>query len=359
MAFFRTRKYNTRTQYLISILLIIITSVICFFSVSYIGYQVVTLILLLVVSILAMLFDISPVLMAALLSALIWNFFFIPPIFTFRINNAENALMFLMYFVIALINAVLTFKIRDFERKKRAEQESEKTIKLYNTLLNSLSHELRTPISAILGSVDTLKENKSKLTTENQLELLNEIDIAGIRLNRQVENILNMSRLESGILKPKLDWCDMNDLVNAVIQKIEAANNHEIVFQTDENLPLCKIDMGFTEQILHNLLHNAIQYTPENSIIDIELKYQSGKCIIVVADNGTGFPENKISYAFDKFYRLPKTKTGGSGLGLSIVKGFAEAQNGTVKLENKKEGGALFTIEIPTESSYLNDLKDE
>lgn len=359
MVFLQTRKYSTRTQYLLSISLIVLTSVICFFSVDYIGYQVVTLILLLVVSFLAMLFEIYPVLLAAFLSALIWNFFFIPPIFTFRINNTENALMFLMYFVIALINAALTIKIKDFERKNRDEQENKKTIKLYNTLLNSLSHELRTPISAILGSVDTLMENKSKLTIENQLELLNEIDIAGIRLNRQVENILNMSRLESGMLKLKLDWCDMNDLVNAVVQKIKPTNNHKIVFFPDENLPLCKIDIGFTEQILYNLLHNATQYTPENSTVDIKVKYMSGNCIITVSDNGTGFPKDKIAHVFDKFYRLPNTKTGGSGLGLSIVKGFTEAHNGTVKLENNKTGGAKFTIEIPTESSYINNLENE
>ncbi len=357
--FLRTRKFNTRTQYLLSISLIVLTAVICFFSVNYIGYQVVTLILLLVVSFLAMLFDIFPVLLAAFLSALIWNFFFIPPIFTFRISNTENALMFLMYFVIALINAVLTYKIRDFERKLRDEQESEKTIKLYNTLLNSLSHELRTPISAILGSVDTLKENKSKLSPENQLELLNEIDIAGIRLNRQVENILNMSRLESGMLKPKLDWCDMNDLINTVVQKIDPANSHQLVFRTDENMPLCKIDVGFTEEILYNLLHNSIQYTPKNSTVDIEINYQTGNCIIAVADNGAGFPENTLSHVFDKFYRLPNTKTGGSGLGLSIVKGFTEAQNGTVKLENRPTGGAKFTISIPTETSPVNHFKNE
>ncbi|NTW32317.1 MAG: DUF4118 domain-containing protein, partial [Bacteroidetes bacterium] len=121
-------------------MLIVAVSIACFFTADFIGYKVVALLLLVVVSLLAMVFDILPVLLAALLSALIWNFFFIPPLFTFHIADTEDALMFLMYFVIALVNAVLTFKIREAEKKARDKEEKENTIKLYNTLLNSLSH---------------------------------------------------------------------------------------------------------------------------------------------------------------------------------------------------------------------------
>jgi two-component system sensor histidine kinase KdpD len=155
----RTRKYSKKNQYIISILLIILTAILCFFSVDIIGYRAVALILLLVVSVNAILFDILPVMLSALLSALIWNFFFIPPILTWQIETPEDGLMFLMYFVIAFINAVLTYKIRNFERKEREQEEKEKSIKLYNTLLNSLSHELRTPISTIIGAIDTIKAN--------------------------------------------------------------------------------------------------------------------------------------------------------------------------------------------------------
>lgn len=354
-----TRKYPIAVQHLICIGFVLLSALGCFAVKDLIGYKVSALILLMSVSLIAMLFDIFPVLIAAALSAVIWNFFFIPPIFTFHINNAEDLLMFLLYFIIALVNAVLTFKIREAEKKAREKEEKENTIKLYDTLLNSLSHELRTPIATILGAVDTLKENSKKLSEENQKILLSEIDKASLRLNRQVENLLNISRLESGTFNPKKDWSDMNDLVNSVIQKLPTNNNHPIVFHSNDNLPLFKIDAGFTEQILQNLLHNATQYTPENSTIDVAVKDQSGNCIITISDNGNGFPEDKIAQVFDKFYRLPNTKTGGSGLGLSIVKGFVEAQNGTIKLENNHQGGATFTIEIPAETSYINNLKNE
>ena len=104
---------------------------------------------------------------------------------------------------------------------------------------------------------------------------------------------------------------------------------------------------------------NAILYTPKNTIINIDASHQSDHCVFSVSDNGKGFPENEIQFAFDKFYRLPNTKTGGSGLGLSIVKGFVEAHNGTIKLYNNSNSGANFTITIPTETSYLNYLKNE
>ena len=359
MKLVNTRRYPLSTQYLLSILLVLLVSVACYYTSHFIGgYRVIALVLLMTVSLVAMLFEILPVLIAAVLSAIIWNFFFIPPLFTFHIDNTEDVLMFILYFLIALINAVLTFKIREAENKSRDKDEKEHTIRLYNTLLNSLSHELRTPISTILGAVDTLKEGKEKLSSTNQNDLLSEIDIASIRLNRQVENLLNMSRLESGMLKPKLDWFDLNELINDVIQKI-VINNNRIVFDANENLPLFKLDAGLVEQVLHNLLHNAMQYTPENTVIKIVALHQSDGCSIIVSDNGKGFPEKEISLVFEKFYRLPNTKTGGSGLGLSIVKGFVEAHNGKVTLENNKEGGAKFIIEIPAETSFLNSLKNE
>jgi two-component system, OmpR family, sensor histidine kinase KdpD len=346
---------------LISIILVFMVSVICFFSSKYIDYRITALVLLMTVSFVAMLFDIFPVLLTALLSGLILNYFFIQPLFTFHITDTEDILLFLMYLIIALVNAALTFKIREAENKARDKEEKEKTIQLYDTLLNSLSHELRTPIATIIGAIDILKESRNKLSETNQTELLEEIDKASTRLNGQVENLLNMSRLETGMLKLKQDWCDINELIYTVIQKNDPIKNEHIIhFIPNEKLPLFKLDAGLIQEIIQNLVTNAIQYTPENTLITIEAKFESDTCIFSVSDNGNGFPENEIQFAFDKFYRLPNTKTGGSGLGLSIVKGFVEAHNGTITLENNSNhSGACFTLSIPTETSFLNHLKNE
>jgi two-component system sensor histidine kinase KdpD len=264
--------------------------------------------------------------------------------------------MFLMYFVIAFINAVLSFKIREIERKVRDKEEKENTLKLYDTLLNSLSHELRTPIAAIIGAVDILENQAAPPSIINQNELIDEIKIASLRLNEQVENLLSMNRLESGILKPVLDWVDINDLIFSVIKKYKTHHSEalNIVFNPDDNLPLIKVDAVFVEQILYNLIRNAHVHTPAKSTVRIAASYLDESIRISVADNGKGFPTEEIKFVFDKFYRLKGAATGGTGLGLSIVKGFVEALNGQITLENQSSGGALFTVVLPAESSTLN-----
>lgn len=360
MELFKAIKNNRPLQYLISFGSVIIIASIAHFSVDLTGYRVVALILLLAVSILAMVFDIWPVLATAIFSALLWNFFFIPPVFNFTIDTPDDALLFLMYFVIAMVNAVLTSKIRKAEIKAKEEEERENMIKLYNTVLNSLSHELKTPISTIIGTVDTLKETPSKLTEEAKMELLSEIDVASMRLNRQVENLLNMSRLESGFIRPQLDWCDMSELVYKSIQSTQHDTScYTIIFEPDDELPLFRLDRGLIEQALFNIIHNSLQYTPPHSVISISVSHKNGYCIITIKDDGPGFPENELEAVFKKFYRLPGAATGGTGLGLSIVKGFIEAHHGKVTLENLPEGGAKFTVSIPAETSYLTDIEND
>lgn len=164
--------------------MILIIAAISFALSNFIEYKVVAFLLFVTVSLIAMFFDIGPVLLAAFLSAMVWNYFFIPPRFTFAIQSAENVILFSMYFVIAMVNAVLTYKIREIEKKANKKIEKENTLKLYNNLLNSLSHELRTPISTIIGATDTLQEDKNKLSEENKIELVSEISKASLRLNR-------------------------------------------------------------------------------------------------------------------------------------------------------------------------------
>ena len=364
---------NKSKQYFLSILTVILAATIGYLISDLIGYRVVALLLLVTVSILAIFFDIIPVLLAAILSALIWDFFFIPPRYTFSIGNTEDALMLLMYFIIALVNAVLTDRIKKIQKEVQKKEEKENTIKLYNTLLNSLSHELRTPISTIIGASDNLLSNADRLSKENHNELIHEISTASMRLNQQVENLLNMSRLESGVIRLNKDWCDIGELVYSTAGKMNGSlNNHTLKISVADDLPLFRLDFGLIERVIYNILSNAVQYTPEGSTILIDahssdyittdkigLEIIASKLILAISDNGKGFPENEIEKVFDKFYRLENSKAGGTGLGLSIAKGFVEAHNGTIKVQNWKSGGAEFIIEIPTQTSYIKALKNE
>ncbi|MBA3827640.1 MAG: DUF4118 domain-containing protein [Taibaiella sp.] len=354
------KKVKKGYQYLLSVLVICIVSSVCYAFASLTGYRVVAYILLITVSLIAVVFDIFPVLLAAVLSALIWDYFFIPPHFTFQVNSAEDSFLLLMYFVIAMVNAVLTYKIRQMEKAATLREEKENTVKLYNTLLNSLSHELRTPIATIIGATDNLQLNNAGLTAHNKNELVGEIAKASFRLNQQVENLLNMSRIEAGFIQPKKDWCDINEIIYDTVKRVEENRiTQKISINVNPDIPLFKTDKGMVEQILYNLLINASRYTPANASIDIVAMSHADVLNIMVADNGTGFPQDEIGEVFNKFYRLKNTKTGGTGLGLSIVKGFAEALGGTVHLQNASTGGAKFTIEIPAETSYLKNLKNE
>ncbi|MEP6262552.1 MAG: ATP-binding protein [Gillisia sp.] len=359
MTFKRKIEEDQRLQYLIGISTILLISLVCYLFIDVIGYHVVALVLLLAVSVLAMFFKIWPVVTVAILSALIWNFLFIQPRSTFSINTPEDALFFLMYFIIAVMNAVFTTKIRKAEALSRKRKEREKEIKLYNTLLNSLSHELKTPISTIIGAIDMLKENSQKLTLSNKADLHLEIEKAGHRLNRQVSNLLNMSRLESEFIKLQLDWYDVNEIIHSVIQFNQPeAEDHTIVFEANEELPLFKIDAVLLEHILQNIINNALQYTPANSTITIKAFHRLNNCVITIADDGKGFPEEALTKVFDKFYRVPHTASGGTGLGLSIAMGFAQAHNGSLILENLESGGALFTLSLPAEIAHPNSYKN-
>jgi two-component system sensor histidine kinase KdpD len=353
--FLAGNKIAKKQQYLLSTGLVCAVSAVCFLFSAYIGSQVVAFILLLTLSVIAMFFDIYPVLLTALLSALIWDFFFLLPRYNLRVGNTEDKILLSMYFVIALVNAVLTFKIRQFEKLARQKEEKAQALRLYNTLLNSLSHEFRTPIATIIGATDNLLARPSKLSGDDSNRLLSSISGAALRLNGQVENLLNMSRLESGFLQPRKDWCDISELVSDTLRQLEELlANHTVETDIRESLPLVRLDYGLMEQVLYNLIYNAILYTPEKSLISISAGCPDENLEIVVEDNGHGVPEEEIGKVFDKFYRLGNSRVGGSGLGLSIVKGFVEAHNGTIDLKNRPSGGARFVMRLPAEKLYVN-----
>jgi len=347
-------------QHFYSVASILLVSALCYAFFQNSGYHSVALILLATVSIIAMFFEIAPVITAAILSALIWDYFFIPPRFTFQIGDGEDILMFLMYFIIALLNTVLTIKKRQFEKEAQEKKEKENLVKLYNTLLNSLSNGLRTPIAAIKAATDKLQNSTKQLSEQNKTELISEISVSSLRLNRHVENLLNTSRLESGMLKINDDFYDINKLFYTVISQFrESEYHHKINTIMPESLPFFKIDFGLMEQVMLNLVHNAVNYSPSDTTITLSAEYKNNHLVISVEDEGAGFPEDQIDKAFDRFYRLNNPGKGGTGLGLSIVKGFVEAHKGKVFVENVKGSGARFTINIPTQTSYMYDMKNE
>jgi len=482
-------------HYVLSIIVIGLTVLFCLPLSGSQGYHLVSFILLFVVSVLATFMGIGPILLASALSSLVWNFFFIPPHYTFHIESTEDILMFGMFFTIALVNGVLTTRVRKQERLARSREErtnalfqltkelskasgtgeilhvatreikkhfavdpsfilqdgnknlpsfdhvqkagqllsqsdflmakwvfeysqkagkftntlssnehtcyplkgsrlnpgilitehtrplsGDKNIfwdtfltqissslerefleelakkarfldesdRLYKTLFNSISHELRIPVSTILGASDTLLNGDHSENTRSAL--YNEILTASVRLNRLIGNLLNMSRLESGQLSVRLDWYDINDLVNKVTEDLkDELKPFTLVVAVPEDMPLVWIDFGLMEQVLYNLLYNACQHAPATSNIRLNICHKNKELMIEILDRGPGFSEEALKNVFKKFFRVESSKSGGLGLGLSIVKGFIEAHKGSVSVENRKDRGARFMIRIPSE----------
>ena len=495
-------------QYAAAAALVCLVALACYPLSSLIGYQTVSLILLLTVALLPLKLGAGPVLLAAGLSALLWDYFFIPPQFTLSVNMAQDILMLITYFAIATVTGTLTARIRAREKAVRSREEratalysltrdlsnapnqdevakaavanvrkfftaevavflsdpdgdvfteahpastftvdekefgvaawvywnekkagkstdtlpfaqatyypmsgpryplgvigvqlkekdrltidqdtllenfirqigstlereqlnemakrsiaSVEAERLYKTLFNSISHELRTPIAAILSASEGLLDSTSAHGEDLRGDLHAEIHTAAERLNRLVENLLDMTRLESGRIKPNLDWCDLHDVITTSVRKLkQELSGHTVSLDIPDDLPLVKLDFGLIEQAITNLLHNASLYTPPGTRIVVTGSVHDGQCVIVISDDGPGFPRESLPRAFEKFYRVPGTKAGGTGLGLSIVRGFVEAHGGTIKVENKSEGGARFTIELPTQNEQPESLPQQ
>ncbi len=486
------------TKYILSGCIVTIAGIILYYLPYLIGYQSISLIFLFIISLLPLFnFKPGPIFLAAVMSSFIWNYYFIPPRFTFRIGKVEDALMYGLYFVIASVSGLLisrirtqqiqinqkekktsalynltrglssskslddvtecsvknlkdtfraevaiiysesdkklqavphqssTFKIDDAEwniaqfvhlnsekagrftqtiqfispatyypivskevklgvlglvfpndavfsteiesllntfvsqitiaiereylkesaKRNLVIQESEK---LYKTLFDSVSHELKTPITTILGAVTSLKDEKIIANKSALNRLLNETKIAAERLKRLVENLLDITRLESGNLILKKDWHSINDLFNLLLTKIRAGGCSQNIFiNINEDAGILFFDYTLIEQALINIIHNSMEYTPPESTIEINVKKTTEGLAIIISDSGNGFPENELKNLFKKFYRLPGTKVGGTGLGLSIAKGFIEAHGGTITARNRKPNGAEFIILLP------------
>lgn len=224
--------------------------------------------------------------------------------------------------------------------------------KLSKALLNSISHELRTPISAITAAASALIELKADGHAQLQKDLAGEIQESARRLNKLVGNLLDMTRLESGAVKPRMDWCDVPDLLNVALRQNEKElARHTVNLIVQPALPLVKMDFVLVEQVINNLLLNAAAYTPAGTPVEVRASATAEEMAITVADRGPGLPEESLSHVFEKFYRVPGAPAGGTGLGLSIVKGLVEAHGGRVEVRNRPGGGAEFTIYLPLQAS--------
>jgi two-component system sensor histidine kinase KdpD len=464
---------------------VIAAGLLCFYASPLIDYRSIGMVLLFVISALSLFVGRGPVLVTATVSALMWDFFFIPPRYTFSIVHPEDVLLVLLYFTVALLAGSLTTRMRRNEttvRRREAQTQALLTLgnelssaesideivrvaitqitahfkctvvlyptdlgadiaakphvastfkidslkewsvaewvyknkknaghgtatlpfaqgiyfpllmhgncygviggaaqagdfsfekesllqmfiqqitlalerlhlrseRLNKTLLNSISHEFRTPLAAITSAASGLLDPKTSADAHIREVFIKDIDAAAQRLNRLVGNLLDITRVESGSIKISEEWCDVADLINAVMQKLAGELSGRTVKTTiPPDMPFVKIDVVLLEQALINIVLNATQYTPAGSAIYLSARYESPDLVLTIEDEGPGFSSESKERIFDKFYRVPGTQPGGTGLGLSIVKGIIEFHGGTIGVQNRPIGGAQFIIRLP------------
>lgn len=247
----------------------------------------------------------------------------------------------------ALIGTILE-KDHFIEAFKHAEI-LEASERLHRALFDSVSHELKTPLSAVQAGLEALGkqigEDRKKQAT------LWEIQSAVRRLHRVINNLLDMTRIEAGVVEPTLDWCDVGELIRAAVELAgDALHEHHIIIEGDEALPMVKLDQPLLEQCLSNLLINAANWSNPGTKITVRADVDRNELLLAVLDEGKGLNESDLAHIFEKFYRASDARPGGTGLGLSIVEGFLRAHGGFVHAANRKTGGAEFALTIPVET---------
>jgi two-component system sensor histidine kinase KdpD len=221
---------------------------------------------------------------------------------------------------------------------------------LRNTLLSGVSHELRTPLAAITGAASTLLETGDQLSSANRVELLEAIAGESERMERLITNLLDMTRMEAGGLIVKKEWQPFQEVVGSVLHHLDRRlRGRRVRADVPSELPLVQIDAVLIEQVLVNLLDNAMEYTPPGSPIEITARATEDGIAVEVADEGPGIPAGAEDRVFQKFFRAGRAENRrGIGLGLAICRGIVEAHGGKITARNRAgSGGAVFRFTIP------------
>lgn len=256
----------------------------------------------------------------------------------------------------AVLIGLILEKDHVIEAFKRAEI-LEASERLRRALLDSVSHELKTPLAAVQAGIDAL--SKQTGNDSKQHSTLREVQSAVRRLHRVINNLLDMTRIEAGVIQPKLDWCDIGDLIQAAIQLAgAAATEHHIIVEADEALPMVKLDQALIEQCLCNLLLNAAAWSKPGTEVIVRAVLQGDELAVSVLDEGPGMNESDLRHVFEKFYRASDARPGGVGLGLAIVDGFVRAHGGSARAANRETGGAEFALTIPAEIMRADAMED-
>ncbi|GMU65213.1 MAG: hypothetical protein AMXMBFR36_14870 [Acidobacteriota bacterium] len=300
---------------------------------------------------------------AAALAALAWNFLFTEPRWTLRIHDAGDVVVFAVLATAGLLVGQLASRQRqqllELERARerleatRAEADTEK---LRTALLSSVSHDLRTPLSAVIGAASTLAEYGESMPAADRRALVESIRGEGERLDRYIQNLLDMTRLGSGPLALHRDWVGLDEIVAAALARVERlASGSKVEVALESGLPPLYVHAALVEQALFNVLDNALRHSPEGVPVRLAARRDGSRLVVEVDDRGPGIPAADRERIFEPFTSGAR----GSGLGLTIVRGMIRAHGGTVEALDAPGGGARLRLTLPLATPPAAPIEEE
>jgi two-component system sensor histidine kinase KdpD len=288
---------------------------------------------------------------------LAFDFFIIPPHYTFAVADPQHIVTFAVMFLVAIVISGLAQRVRSqaaaagrlAEETQKARLQAD-TEQLRSALLSSVSHDLRTPLAVITGAASTLVQDDAALDVATRTDLAQTIFEEAERLNRLIRNLLDMTRLESGAVKVRKEWQPLEEVVGAALGRADARlADRDVQVRVPLDLPLAPFDGVLVEQVLINLLENAAKYSGGGPI-EIIAAAGEGEIVVEVADRGPGIPPGEEARVFEKFHRAVREgNPGGVGLGLAICRAIVAANGGRSWVENRPGGGASFKFSLPIE----------
>ena len=300
----------------------------------------------------AALWGLGPSLFAAVLSVAAGSYFFYSPVHSFHVADPQDIADLGVFAVVAVLTSRLAEGVRRQARELADARLKAQGEALREALLNSVSHDLQTPLAAILGSASVLETMGDSGAPRARRELAATIREEAERLASHIGNVLDLTRVRSGQIAPRLELVELSDIINGALRrKDKALAGHVLRVDVAAGLPMLRLDLFLMEHALANALDNAAKFSPAGSTVSVAARLENGSVLLEIADEGRGMRAEELERAFEAFYRGSPQEGGGaagSGLGLAICRAFVEANGGSVALESTGAGrGARVRIVLP------------
>jgi two-component system sensor histidine kinase KdpD len=289
-------------------------------------------------------------LFTAALSALCFDFFFIPPIFRLAPSDLKSLVTLIVMVIVAVVISGLTERTRRQRRAAQAHDLQIETERLRSSLLSAVSHDLRTPLATIFGAGTELLEDGAELAPAERDGLVQAIVEEAAHLDQLVTNLLEVTRLDGGRIDIRRRPEPLDEVVEAALSRLRGRlGGRPVRSRVPEEIPMVPIDAVLMQQVLVNLLENALRYTSDGTPLEIEATCTETQVMLEVRDRGPGIREDEAERLFERFYRGEgqSPRDGGVGLGLTICRAIVHAHGGTIALSNRKDGGATARVTLP------------